>query len=148
MKDEIKPALARAKTGTLSVIDFENGGPFGALVNVATDLNAMPLFLFSTLARHTKCLAADPRASLLISELPNEGDPLVGFRATIVGRAEKTVGDRIRDHYLAKHPYAETYIDFGDFGFWTLKPEKIFVVGGFGRIQAFDAAEIFDAKTV
>ena len=143
MKDEIKPALARAKTGTLSVIDFETGGPFGALVNVATDMNEMPLFLFSTLARHTKCLAVDPRASLLISELPSEGDPLVGFRATITGHAEQILDDRLRAQYLAKHSYAETYIDFGDYGFWTLKPEKVFVVGGFGRIQAFDASEIF-----
>ena len=145
MKDEIKSILARAKTGTLSVIDFETGGPFGALVNVATDLSGKPLFLFSTLARHTKCLVADPRASLLISELPNEGDPLVGFRATITGQVMQVLDDHLRAHYLAKHPYAETYIDFGDFSFWTLKPEKVFVVGGFGRIQAFDASEIFGA---
>ena len=146
MRDEIKSVLARAKTGTLSVIDFETGGPFGALVNVATDLSGIPLFLFSTLARHTKCLAADTRASLLVSELPNEGDPLVGFRATITGHSTQVLGDHLRTHYLAEHPYAETYIDFGDFGFWTLKPEKVFVVGGFGRIQAFDAQEIFGPK--
>jgi heme iron utilization protein len=144
MKDEIKAVLARAKMGTLSVIDFETGGPFGALVNVATNGVGQPLFLFSTLARHTKCLAADPRASLLIAELPSEGDPLVGFRATIVGQAERLLGDHLRALYIAKHPYAETYIDFGDFGFWCLKPEKVFVVGGFGRIQAFDASEIFE----
>jgi heme iron utilization protein len=143
MRDEIGAVLERAKTGTLSVIDFETGGPFGALVNVATDLSGMPFFLFSTLARHTKSLIADPRASLLVSELPSEGDPLVGFRATITGHATQVLGDHLRTHYLAKHPYAETYIDFGDFGFWILKPEKIFVVGGFGRIQAFDASEIF-----
>ncbi len=143
MKDDIKSILARAKTGTLSVIDFETGGPFGALVNVATDLNDIPLFLFSTLARHTKCLVADRRASLMVSELPNEGDPLVGFRATIVGHAEQLRGEHLRSRYLAKHAYAETYIDFGDFGFWCLKPERVFVVGGFGRIQAFAASEIF-----
>lgn len=146
MKDELKSALARAKTGTLSVIDFETGGPFGALVNVATDLSGMPLFLFSTLARHTKCLAADPRASLLIAELPNEGDPLIGFRATIVGHAKHIQRSDLRTHYLAKHPYAETYIDFGDFSFWTLKPEKVFVVGGFSRIQSFDAEDIFGPR--
>ena len=143
MKDEIKAVFIKAKTGTLSVIDFETGGPFGALVNVATDLNGLPLFLFSTLARHTKCLVADPRASLMVSELPGEGDPLVGFRATIVGHAEQLRGEHLRARYLAKHPYAETYVDFGDFRFWCLKPEKVFVVGGFGRIQAFDASEIF-----
>ena len=143
MKDEIKPVLARAKTGTLSVIDFETAGPFGALVNVATDTGGVPLFLFSKLARHTKCLIADRRASLLVSELPNEGDPLVGFRATITGQVHETESGDLRARYLSQHPYAETYIDFGDFNFWILKPEKIFVVGGFGRIQAFHAHEIF-----
>ncbi len=145
MKDEIKSVLARAKAGTLSVIDFETGGPFGALVNVATNEIGRLFFLFSSLARHTKCLIADPRASLLVSELPSEGDPLVGFRATISGHAEQVSGDHLRAQYLAKHPYSETYIDFGDFSFWTLKPNKVFVVGGFGRIQAFDASEIFGA---
>ena len=147
MKDEIKSVLARAKTGTLSVIDFETGGPFGALVNVATDEQGHPLFLFSKLARHTKCLLAHSQASLLVSDLPSEGDPLVGFRATITGHAQQIVGDHWRTNYLAKHPYAETYIDFSDFSFWTLKPEKVFVVGGFGRIQAFEASDIFAVKS-
>ena len=143
MKDEIRSVLSRAKTGTLSVIDFESGGPFGALVNVATDAHGNPIFLFSNLARHTKCLTADPRASLIVTDLPSQGDPLVGFRATITGQIRKLDETALRCRYLTKHPYAETYIDFGDFGFWRMKPEKVFVVGGFGRIQAFDAAEIF-----
>ena len=147
MKDEIKSVLTRAKTGTLSVIDFETVGPFGALVNVATDGQGLPLLLLSKLARHTKCLLAQSRASLLVSDLPSEGDPLVGFRATITGHAEQIVGAHMRARYLAQHPYAETYIDFGDFNFWALKPEKIFVVGGFGRIQSFEASDIFDIKS-
>lgn len=146
MQAEAKQAsetLGRAQTGTLSVIDFETGGPFGALVNVATCAQGLPLFLFSKLARHTKCLMADPRASLLVSELPKVGDPLTGFRATIVGRIEPSAERDLRERYLAKHPYAETYVDFGDFGFWRMMPTKVFVVGGFGRIHAFDAAEMF-----
>ena len=139
--------MARAKTGTLSVIDFETGGPFGALVNVATDGQSLPLFLLSKLARHTNCLLAHSQASLLVSELPSVGDPLVGFRATITGHAEQIVGGQLRALYLTKHPYAETYIDFGDFSFWILKPEKVFIVGGFGRIQAFEAAHIFEVKS-
>ena len=140
---QAQETLGRAQTGMLSVIDFETGGPFGALVNVATCAQGLPLFLFSKLARHTKCLMADPRASLLVSELPKEGDPLTGFRATIVGRLEQSAGQDLRERYLAKHPYAETYVDFGDFSFWRMIPTKVFVVGGFGRIHAFDAAEMF-----
>ena len=133
MKETVKPALNRAKTGTLSVLDFETAGPFGALVNVATDSTGLPLFLLSKLARHTKSLLAHPEASLLISELPNEGDALVGFRATIVGSMTQIqISPKI---YLERHPYAEVYAGFGDFGFWRMTPHMVYVVGGFGRIQ-------------
>ena len=143
MNQQTKLIFSRARTGMLSVIDFEAGGPFGALVNVATDENGLPLFLFSKLARHTKCLLADARASLLVCELPQDGDALTGFRATIVGQMEPCGGDKLRMGYLAKHPYAETYVDFGDFSFWRLKPKRVYVVAGFGRIQAFEADQVF-----
>jgi heme iron utilization protein len=142
MKETIKSVLESAKTGTLSVIDFETGGPFGALVNVATDENGLPLFLFSKLARHTKSLLQNPAASLLVSERPPDGDPLTGFRATIVGQMAEI--EIVPARYLTKHPYAETYVGFGDFNFWSMTPKKIYVVGGFGRIQSFDAAEVFN----
>ena len=141
MIDEIKEVLSRAKTGTLSVIDFESGAPFGALVNVATDEVGLPLFLFSHLARHTKSLQAHATASLLVSELPLEGDALVGFRATIVGEMAQVETDA--KTYLAHHPYAELYVGFSDFGFWRMTPKIIYVVGGFGRIKTYAAAEVF-----
>ena len=141
MKETVKPILKRAKTGTLSVIDFETGAPFGALVNVATDEQGHPIFLFSQLARHTKCLNTDPRASLLVMELPQAGDALTGFRATITGRMEQ-VSDGLRARYVAHHPYAEMYAGFGDFGFWRMAPEMVYVVAGFGRIQSFKAEEV------
>ncbi len=135
MKEIAKTVLLRAKTGTLSVCDFETGSPFGALVNVATDDDGLPLFLFSNLARHTESLLQNPEASLLISELPSEGDALTGFRATIVGSLVRIETDPTS--YLAKHPYAEMYIGFDDFGFWRMNPRMIYVVAGFGRIQSF-----------
>jgi heme iron utilization protein len=141
MKETVKTVLDRAKTGTLSVLDFETGAPFGALVNVATDEAGLPLFLFSRLARHTKSLLANPAASLLVAELPNEGDALTGFRATITGLMAEVTTDSTR--YIAKHPYAEIYAGFGDFGFWRMTPEMVYVVGGFGKIQSFRANEIF-----
>jgi heme iron utilization protein len=136
MKETVKTVLARCKTGTLSVIDFETGAPFGALVNVATDASGLPLFLFSNLARHTKCIVRDPRASLLVSELPGSGDPLTGFRATLVGEMSEIKTDGAR--YIAHHPYAELYAGFGDFGFWRMIPKTVFVVAGFGQIKSFD----------
>ena len=136
MKETAKTVLSRAKTGTLSVVDFETGTPFGALVNVATDETGLPLFLFSKLARHTKSLLINPAASLLVAELPEQGDALTGFRATITGTLSEVKIDPAL--YLTKHPYAEMYVGFGDFGFWRMSPQKIYVVAGFGRIQSFN----------
>jgi heme iron utilization protein len=140
MKETVKTVLSRAKTGTLSVVDFETGAPFGALVNVATDEEGLPLFLFSRLARHTKSLLANPAASLLVSELPTQGDALTGFRATIVGTIAQVEIEAAL--YLQKHPYAELYAGFGDFGFWRMSPQDIYVVAGFGKIQNFKWNEI------
>jgi heme iron utilization protein len=139
---QAKAVLQRARTGALSVLDFETGSAFGALVNVATDSAGLPIFLFSKLARHTKCIMADPRASLLVMELPGEGDALTGFRATIMGQLEKA-GDELRETYIAQHPYAELYAGFGDFGFWRMAPHMVYVVAGFGRIHSFKAAAVF-----
>jgi heme iron utilization protein len=141
MIETIKTVLLRAKTGMLSVVDFESGAPFGALVNVATNDDGLPIFLFSRLARHTKSLLANPSCSLLVAELPSEGDALTGFRATLVGEMVETKTDGAR--YLEHHPYAELYVRFGDFGYWQMKPTMVYVVAGFGRIQSFAAEQIF-----
>jgi heme iron utilization protein len=140
---QAKAVLQRARTGTLSVSDFESGTPFGALVNVATDEAGLPLFLFSKLARHTKGILADPHASLLVSELPGEGDPLTGFRATIVGEMHAADDQTLRARYIEQHPYAELYAGFGDFGFWRMTPHSVYVVAGFGRIHSFAAKDVF-----
>ena len=38
-----------------------------------------------------------------------------------------------RDQWLATHPKAKLYVDFGDFGFVRLRPLSAFLNGGFGR---------------
>ena len=149
---EARAVLDTAITGTLSVIDLDTGGPFGALVNVATDDDGKPVLLLSRLARHVRCLEKDNRASLMVAgERPAEGDPLTGLRATLTGTmiaaGEDVASGNIRSRYLAHHPYAELYADFGDFGFWRFSPEKIFVVAGFGRIFAYDAETFFAPRS-
>ena len=137
-----KAALLAGRVGTFGAVDFENGGPYISLANYACDASGHPVFLFSRLARHTKCLVADKRASLLVAELPKEGDPLTGLRATFMGHAEEISREGVVQAYLTKHPYAEGYVSFGDFGFWRLVPETVHIVAGFGRIETLKAAEV------
>lgn len=138
-----KTMLAVARTATLSVIDPETGGPFGALVNVAVDAELRPIVLTSTLSRHTQGLLKDGRASIMVQGvIPEDRDPLTEMRLTVTGRFAASEDREVRECYLKRHPYAELYVDFGDFGFWHMQSEKLYVVAGFGRVYSFDFATV------
>jgi heme iron utilization protein len=139
---EATAMLLAARTATLSVVDPETGAPFGALVNVATDENLCPILLTSTLSRHTQGLLKDSRGSIVVQgQIPEDRDPLTEMRLTITGRFFATEVKSIRSAYLHRHPYAELYADFGDFSFWHMVPEKLYVVAGFGRVYKFEISE-------
>ena len=142
---EARLLLRRARTGTLATLNCEGGAPYASLVNVATDGEGQPLILVSTLAWHTRNLLVDPRASVLLAEPPAEGDALTGPRITVMGRFVRTGAERVRRRYLARHPEAALYADFGDFAFWRLEPELVHAVAGFGRIETLAASEVFPA---
>jgi putative heme iron utilization protein len=138
-----KAMLAAARTATLSVIDPETQGPFGALVNIAVDEELRPIILTSTLSRHTQGLLKDGRASIVVQGvIPEDRDPLTEMRLTVTGSFTASEDQSARACYLNRHPYAELYVDFGDFGFWHMVPEKMFVVAGFGRVYSFDMKDV------
>ena len=115
------------------------GWPYGSLVLFASDTDAAPLLLISTLADHTKNLLEDDRASLLFDGTAGLDDPLTGARATVMGRLRRIEGgpdlDRARRRFIARHPSSEMYAGFGDFAFWRLVPERAHLVADFGKIH-------------
>jgi heme iron utilization protein len=136
--------LNQGKLGTLSTIDYETGAPFGSLVNYGQAEQGFPTLLISGLARHTRCLKADSRTSLLVvGTLPSSGDPLTACRLTITGKASIVRDESIASRYIERHPYSEMYAGFGDFAFWRIQPEKIYVIAGFGNIFSYEAQEFF-----
>ena len=139
----VKSLLLQNATASLSVIDPETAGPYGALVNVAANHEFCPIILVSSLSRHTQALLKDDRASLMLqSPPPQEGDPLTELRATVTGRFVKNTDADVQETYLKRHPYAELYAGFGDFSFWLMQPEKLYVVAGFGRVYSFDFSDV------
>jgi heme iron utilization protein len=142
---EARQLLRRARTGTLASLNRDGGLPYASLVNVATDVDGRPAILISKLAWHTRNLLADTRASLLVAEPPEHGDALTGARVTVMGRFVECAEPRLRRRYLARHPEAAMYVDFGDFAFWRLEPEVVHAVAGFGRIETLGADEVFPA---
>ena len=104
------------------------------LSRVATEPTGAPIFLISRLALHTRNLEQDGRTSLLIDATSPSGDPLAGDRVTVMGRAAPADSLTARSRFLARHPSAAAYVDFGDFAFWRLDIERAHFIGGFGRI--------------
>jgi putative heme iron utilization protein len=139
---DAKRLMRIARTGALATLDPGSGAPLTTLVGVASDFSGAPLFLMSTLAGHTKHLAADPRASLLLRDEPERGDPLNHPRLTLNGGIESASELRVRTRYLQRNPKAKLYVDFTDFAFFRLAIESVHFNGGFGRADALAAPDI------
>lgn len=131
---DARSLMRSALKGSLATLDAPNGYPYASLVTLATEPSGTPIILISGLARHTRNLTLDPRASILIDATGALGDPLQGARVTLFGRAEKSEDEAVRRRFLARHPEAEFYVNFADFGFWRLLVEGAHYIGGFGRI--------------
>lgn len=133
--------LARtARYGALATASPEERWPQASRVALATAIDGAPVFLTSTLAAHDAALQADPRCALLIGE-PGRGDPLAHPRLTLFARAVRLPREadaEARRRYLARHPKAALYADFGDFSFWRAELERAEFNAGFGQAYELD----------
>jgi len=129
--------LVRAAVrGSLATIMREaDGAPYASLAAVATDHDGSPILLLSDLADHTKNLRQDDRISLLVAGDERHEDPLAGERLSLQGRLDRSEASGLRSRYLARHPKAALYADFGDFNFYRMTIDKAHLVAGFGRIH-------------
>jgi heme iron utilization protein len=112
------------------------GYPFASWARFRADERGDAIFLFSALAQHACNLAADARASLLVSEpsSPRQDGDL--RRLTLVGEARRLSGgdaETARRAYLDRFPGSARYLELPDFSFWRLVPMKARYIGGFGK---------------
>ncbi len=135
-----KRLLREAGRGALATLS-PGGAPYASLVTVATAMDGAPILLLSRLARHTANVVADPRVSLLL-EGERERDPLEGARVSLSGILSRTDDPAARRRFLARHPSAEAYAGFADFGFWRMEMSGAHLVAGFGRIADLKKDEL------
>jgi hypothetical protein len=140
-KSAAKKLLREGRSGALATLMAGTGDPYCSLVNVATDFDGAPLMLLSTLAIHTKNLAADHRMSLMLDER-KDGDPLEGARIMLMGSCSKTPASSVPRMYLRRHPEAEMFAGFGDFAFYRMEIARAHLVAGFGRIVDLKPADV------
>lgn len=141
--------LRAAGRATLTTVQRPAGGgggnpgfPYPSLVLCAFDHDGTPILCLSSLADHTRNLAADPRAGLLFDGTAGLDQPLSGPRLSVLGRIARSDDPRHRARFLARHAEAATYLGFGDFALYTMTVERAHLVAGFGRVQWLDAAEL------
>ena len=139
---DVKRLMRLARTGALATLEATGGAPLTTLVGVASDFDGAPLFLMSTLSRHTRNLAHDPRASLLLTGRHERGDPLNHPRVTLSGQVERCAAPRAKVRYLQRNPKAGLYAGFADFALYQLRIDDVHFNGGFGRAAPLTVAEV------
>jgi len=121
------------------------GLPFGSLVTPAASGDLSLLLLLSSLSEHTRHLRAEPRCSLLFVGTPESANPQTAPRVTVTGLAEPVPAEEVpslKARWLARHPYAAFYADFGDFALWRIRPGGALLVGGFARATRLRLADL------
>lgn len=145
VRRRVRGILRNGRFAALATLEPDTGTPLASRIGLATDVAGAPVFLTSTLTAHTGALLADARCSILVGE-PGRGDPLAHPRISITGKAERIEPgldrDRVRWRYLARHPKAELYADFGDFSFWRIRVERASFNGGFGKAYQMQPGDL------
>ena len=133
---EARRYLRRHHAGVLATLSKRLGGyPFGSVVPFILDHHAQPVILVSRLAEHTKNMAADPRASLLVHDVAE--DVQTAARLTLVGDAAPVPDPAaVAARYLRRFPDAQRLLDLGDFTFWRLRTKFVRHIVGFGAIRS------------
>jgi putative heme iron utilization protein len=141
---QAKRLMRTARFGALATTG-EDGWPMASRVAVASLIDGSPVCLISTLSLHTQALARGPRCGLLVGE-PGRGDPLAHPRLSLACFAEflpREDDAEARRRYLARHPKAALYADFGDFAFVRLRVCGADWNGGFGQACTLTAQDLW-----
>ena len=132
--------LRAARAGTLA--SGTGGQPFASLVTPACAPDLSVLLLLSDLSEHTRHLRADPRCAVMVAGAATDINPQTAPRVTVTGLAEAIDDPALKARWLAVHPYAALYADFGDFHLWRIRPRAALFVGGFARATRLKQADL------
>jgi putative heme iron utilization protein len=137
---QARKLLRATRTGCLATA--AKGQPFASLVTPACMPDGALLMLLSGLSEHTRHLLADPHCSVMVSGTAESANPQTTPRVTVTGVAEVVDDPALKARYLAVHPYAALYADFGDFATWRIAPASALLVAGFGRAFRLKGADL------
>lgn len=122
------------------------GFPFASAVPFVTDEHHRPILLISGLAEHSRNLAANPRASLMIAKGLGEGEMA---RVSLMGELSPIDADPLLvARYLRYHPHAERFLQLGDFRFHRFELARVLTVGGFAKASWLEGSRLIEAPVI
>jgi putative heme iron utilization protein len=122
------------------------GFPFASAVPFVTDEHHRPILLISGLAEHSRNLAANPRASLMIAKGLGDGEMA---RVSLMGELSPIDADPLLvARYLRYHPHAERFLQLGDFRFHRFEPARVLTVGGFAKASWLEGCRLIEAPVI
>ena len=137
---EARRLLRQARSGVLATSG--DGQPFASLVTPATAPDGSILLLLSDLSEHTRHLRAEPRCAVMVSGDADGPNAQTAPRLTVTGLAAIETDPDFKARWVALHPYAAFYADFGDFNLWRIMPGGGLFVGGFARAHRLRQADL------
>ena len=148
--ERARTLLHLGRIGTLATVSRKQPGfPFGSLMPYGLDDQGRPILLISSMAMHTQNLQGDPRASLLVTQLEGNSDPLGSSRITLIGNVRRIPEPEVavaRELYLARYENSKYWVDFEDFSFYRMEVVDLYYVGGFGVMGWVTAADYEAAR--
>ncbi len=119
-----------------------NGWPYISMAQVAFD-GTTALILMSDMTDHTRNIVNDNRVSLLIDGTASTtGNRMNAPRVALMGKAIVTDKEKAREVFLAQHPKAQSYFDFGDFNVYAVEILYARLNAGFGLAFWVDGVDI------
>ncbi len=135
--DQARELLQAGGHSTLATHSAKHPGyPFSSVTPFALGEDGSPIFLFSSMATHSRNLKTDHRATLLVAEIV-ANNQLGASRVSVIGNVLPVDLDQVsacREAYVAKNPEAVQWLDFGDFSFYRMEIVDIYLIAGFGAM--------------
>lgn len=143
----LRDLLTEMQHAVLAVNPPDSPFPHLSRIALQADDDGTPMALLSGLATHTRVLALNPNAGLLIAAPPAKGDAMTQSRLSLQVIA-KQLPNTGPEHaarleiWVGRNPKAKVYATLPDFHFWRMEPQAGLLNAGFGKAYHVTAADL------
>ena len=114
--------------------------PYTAALPYCTDQRGRPVVLISHLSEHTRAIEHDPRVSFTVAPMVPTLRPQA--RATVLGQIATCDDPAAATRYLRFFPDNRGFLDIGGFRFFTISPDHVRLIAGFGSAHWLDGKSL------